>query len=143
MAKFTHYPITPNTKPRATRSDKWNKRPCILRYRRYADEVRRLGVEVPVACHHLVFVLPMPKSWSKKKKGAHLHQPHQATPDRDNMDKALLDAVFKHASGGDQHIWDGRITKIWGVTGALLVGSIEPPPLAEIAECLRLAGHEA
>ena len=129
---YIKYDVTPNTKPRATRADKWKQRPPVMRYRAYADELRRLGVEVSPGCHHLVFVLPMPKSWSKKKKAAHLYQWHQATPDRDNLDKAVLDAVFKHKEGGDQHVYDGRITKIWGEFGALLVGEIAPPPMAEI-----------
>ncbi len=139
MAKYVYYAVTPNTKPRATRKDKWSQRECIVKYRTYADEVRRLGVVVPDGLHHLVFVMPMPKSWTKKKKAENLHQPHQATPDRDNMDKALLDAVFKHKSGGDQHVWDGRITKIWGETGALLVGSIPPPPMVDIIYCINQA----
>lgn len=133
---YKKYDVTPNTKPRATRSDKWKKRPCILRYRDYADKVRALGVEVPPGCHHLVFVLPMPESWSDKKKAAALYTWHQSTPDRDNLDKALLDAVFKHKEGGDQHVYDGRITKIWGERGLLLVGEISPPNMALIIKTI-------
>jgi len=32
--------------------------------------------------------LPMPKSWSKKKKSAMAGRPHRQKPDRDNIDKA-------------------------------------------------------
>lgn len=133
---YVRYNIRPQPKPRATRSDKWNKRPCILRYRDYADKLRAMKVGVPDACHHLVFVFDMPKSWSKKKKAESLYQKHQQTPDRDNLDKALLDAVFKHKDGGDQHVWDGRITKIWANQDALLVGEIAPPPMDLIIACL-------
>jgi len=37
------YKITPVPKPRQTRSDKWKQRPCVMRYRAFADEVRAAG----------------------------------------------------------------------------------------------------
>ena len=38
--KHMIYDITPCPKPRQTQSDKWKKRPPVLRYRAFADEVR-------------------------------------------------------------------------------------------------------
>ena len=37
-------------------------------------------------------------------------QAHQQKPDADNMIKALMDALFTD----DAHIWDFRVTKVWG-----------------------------
>lgn len=110
------YPIKPNTKPRATRSDKWKQRPCILQYRAFKDEVRLHGVTLP-DCPQIVFVLPMAKSWSKKKRAEMNGKPHKQTPDIDNLAKALFDALYKD----DSHIWDCRLTKIWGHEGEIRI----------------------
>ena len=32
--------ITPVAKPRQTRSDVWKKRPCVVKYRQFADDLR-------------------------------------------------------------------------------------------------------
>ena len=103
--------IVPVSKPRQTLADKWRKRPCVLRYRAYADELRaRLGGwNVPASSWHLRFYMPMPKSWSKKKKAAMNEQPHQQKPDKDNLEKAFLDALCED----DSYVWDVRVSKYW------------------------------
>lgn len=60
------YPMTPVGKPRMTRADKWKKRPEVLCYRAFWDEVRLQCVELPESGSHVTFILPMPASWSKK-----------------------------------------------------------------------------
>ncbi|MGU0055537.1 RusA family crossover junction endodeoxyribonuclease [Enterobacter hormaechei] len=40
-------------------------------------------------------------------------KPHQQKPDKDNLEKALLDAIFDD----DSRVWDGRVTKVWGRGG--------------------------
>jgi Holliday junction resolvase RusA-like endonuclease len=47
-------------------------------------------------------------------------KPHQQKPDKDNLEKALLDAIFED----DCRIWDGRVSKVWGETGQILIGEI-------------------
>lgn len=37
--------------------------------------------------------------------------------DKDNLEKALLDAIFDD----DSRIWDGRVTKVWGVKGQIII----------------------
>ncbi|MEN0629463.1 RusA family crossover junction endodeoxyribonuclease [Phytobacter ursingii] len=111
------YPIVPMGKPRMTRADKWKKRPEVMRYRAFCDEVRLRGVVLPESGAHVTFVLPMPASWSKKKRQQHNSQPHQAKPDCDNMLKALMDALYED----DAHIWDCRITKVWGEIGQIII----------------------
>lgn len=111
------YPITPVPKPRMTQRDKWKKRPNVTRYRAYCDEVRLRGIKLPDCGYHVVFVLPMPKSWSKKKRDKMDGQPHQQTPDKDNLEKALLDAIFTD----DSTVWDGRVSKIWGIQGKIII----------------------
>jgi Holliday junction resolvase RusA-like endonuclease len=56
-----------------------------------------------------VAYFPIPQSWSKKKKAEMAGQLHRQVPDRDNVDKAILDALFKDDSG----IAAGHIEKRW------------------------------
>lgn len=120
------YPITPVPAPRQTRADAYRKppRPPVARYRAYQDELRIRQVRVPEPFHHVVFVLPMPSSWSARERAVNEGQPHRQTPDRDNLEKALLDSVY----GQDSHVWDGRATKLWGQMG-LLILSPQPIPI--------------
>lgn len=117
MREVRVYPIVAMGKPRMTRADKWKQRPEVMRYRAFKDEVRLHNVSLPESGYHLTFVLPMPRSWSKKKKAEMNGKPHQQKPDKDNLEKALLDAIFDD----DCKIWDGRVTKIWGETGKIVV----------------------
>ena len=71
------YDITPVPKPRQTQADKWKKRPAVMRYRAFADEVRLKKVYLPTERARVIFHIPMPKSWSKKKKTALNHYYHQ------------------------------------------------------------------
>lgn len=102
--------IEPVSKPRMTQRDKWKQRPCVMRYRRYCDELRSLvsADEVPIP-YRVVFFLPIPKSWSKKRKAAAEGEPHMQKPDKDNLEKAWLDALFPD----DSHVWSGWAEKRW------------------------------
>jgi Holliday junction resolvase RusA-like endonuclease len=109
--------ITPVAKPRQTRADKWKKRPCVMKYRAFADEVREKGIDIPESGCHIIFGLPMPGSWSKKKKAKMDGKPHQVRPDWDNLAKAVCDAIFEE----DSHIWDIRISKVWAEKGHIKI----------------------
>ena len=119
MSEMRIYQITPCPAPRMTQSDKWRKRPCVVRYFAFRDQVRLLGIEIPERVR-IVFVLPMPASWSKAKRAAMDGQPHTVRPDIDNFCKAALDSVFDD----DAHIWEIHASKIWGFTGAIEIGAI-------------------
>lgn len=111
------YPVTPSPAPRQVQKDRWRPSPRVLRYRAYRDELTMKGLRIPEPFHHIVFVLPMFETWSAKKKAEHEGRPHQQTPDRDNLEKAVLDTAY----GEDCHIWHGATTKLWGRRGVLLV----------------------
>lgn len=104
-------------KPRMVRGDKWKKRPSVMRYWAFKDEVRLKKVFLPVCNYHITFIIPMAESWSDKKKIKMNGQPHQQKPDKDNLEKALMDAVHDD----DAKIWDGRVTKIWGIVGQIKI----------------------
>lgn len=114
------YNITPVPKPRMTQSDRWKKRPEVLRYFAFKEEVRLKKVLIPESGSHITFFIKMPKSWSKKKKEIYNLQAHQQRPDKDNLEKALLDAVLDE----DCRVWDSRVTKRWAYEGAISIKQI-------------------
>jgi Holliday junction resolvase RusA-like endonuclease len=58
---------------------------------------------------HLVFYIPVPKSWKKYKKEEMHMKLHQSKPDWDNLAKAFFDSMLAE----DMHIADVRVTKRW------------------------------
>jgi len=106
-------PGPPAPKPRQTSRDRWLNppRPCVARYRAWADKARSCAGELPanLQCLDLKIFLPIPPSWSKKKREAHRGQPHRVRPDKDNIEKAVADALLK----ADQCIWKGSQEKRW------------------------------
>lgn len=109
-------PGKPVGKPRMTQRDKWQKRPCVLRYREFCDRCRAAAGElpaVPPARLHLVAFLPMPKSWSTKKREQLLGRGCRDKPDYDNLAKSVGDALF----GNDATIYHGTTEKYWCLEG--------------------------
>ena len=122
-ATFT-VPGSPVPKPRQTRSDKWKKRPSVVRYRRWADDareaynaakrkafpdVRFLGT-IRYERIQAVAFFKMPGSWNAATKAKMSGQPHCLRPDADNILKAIGDSLFPT---GDEHLYDLHITKRW------------------------------
>lgn len=104
--------VVPMGKPRMTQQDKWKKRPAIVRYHAFSDEVKMqmTGVDLGDPCDvSWKAYLPIPKSWSKKKKAEMAGKRHRQKPDRDNIDKAILDSIFKE----DCRVSGGRLDKYW------------------------------
>jgi len=104
--------ITPQPKPRMVKSDKWKQRPAVLNYWRFKQE---LNLKAPNLKEEIgnrltvVFGMPIPKSWSKKKKAELESRPHQQKPDIDNLCKAILDCAMIE----DSHIYQIKAIKIW------------------------------
>lgn len=112
--------IEPCPAPRMTRADRWKKRPCVLRYFLWKDEIKRQcnqnGYTLTEKLN-ITFVVPMPESWSNKKRTIMNGQPHRQRPDRDNFLKAFQDAF----DGDDGFVWDGNTRKVWGIEGRIIV----------------------
>ena len=115
-------PGTPLGKPRMTRRDKWARRPCVVSYWAWADYVRWCAGTVPpaekVESLSWVAMFQPPKSWSKTKRAGVIGTQHRSKPDRDNIDKAVLDALYP---GGDAAIARGALEKIWGWEASLTI----------------------
>jgi len=103
----------PMGKPRMTRQDKWKKRPCVMRYRQIKDEIKAACkadlTKRDVWRLDWIAYMEMAKSWSKKKRAFFAGGRHRAKPDKDNIDKGILDALFTE----DSTICEGFHSKRW------------------------------
>ena len=118
VSKIFKIDITPCPKPRMTRRDKWAKRPIVVKYFDYCNRLRLIAPEIQWEGISITFVLPMPKSWSKKKMSEMDGKPHTQKPDLDNLLKAFADALLKDDSG----LWYFReLKKVWGEKGEINV----------------------
>jgi len=109
--------IEPKAKPRMTKQDKWMQRPIVVDYRAYANKLLSFGLKSAFNELTIDFYLSMPKSWSKKKKREMEGQPHQQTPDIDNLIKGFMDALLKQ----DCHVWSVNARKFWGYEGNIFL----------------------
>jgi Holliday junction resolvase RusA-like endonuclease len=119
--------ITPQTHVRATQGDsiffripREKLRPAGLkrlmrleRYNKYKldldSEAKRKSFTMPPIGASITFVIPVPRSWSKKKKKLYHGTFHQSKPDIDNLQKAFLDSLMKE----DKQIAHLEVQKRW------------------------------
>jgi Holliday junction resolvase RusA-like endonuclease len=121
MPSVLRLSVTPTPAPRQTGRDAWNPSPRVVRYRAFRDELRiRAGQAgyAPGDQIDVVFYLPMPPSWSQKKRREMIGQPHRQKPDTDNLLKAFCDALLPE---DDCHVWDMRGRKFWAAEGTIEV----------------------
>lgn len=114
------FDVTPIGKPRMTRRDKWEPSDAAVRYFSYKSDLLKEAIETGFKIANiidLVFLMPMPDSWSQKKKREMNGKPHLQKPDTDNMIKAFCDALTDDDSG----IWDKHARKFWWDSGKILV----------------------
>lgn len=105
-------PFAPIGKPRMTRSDKWKKRPAVVKWHQWKDAARphvpENLLQSPVSVSWTAY-FPFPKTYSASKKASFLGKPHQQKPDRDNIDKLICDFLFEQ----DKGIAFGVLRKFW------------------------------
>lgn len=105
-----------------TQRDKWLNppRPEILKYRLYKHAIQNYAIIEGFNLGEILdatFILPMPKSWSKKKKQLMHGKPHIIKPDLDNIIKFVQDSLKPE---GDQMIHTIVANKIWGEEGKII-----------------------
>jgi len=128
MGKVVRILITPQTHVRTTQGDKWyfriprNKlRPAGLSRLIRIEKYNQYKIDLLALCKSKSFVLPaqglcityfipVPKSWSNKKKNLYHGTLHQSTPDIDNLMKATFDSLT-HEDKYVGHL--GSICKRW------------------------------
>lgn len=118
------FEIDPVSKPRMTRSDKWKERKTTTKYWGFKDlikyEANKQGLmTLPGEIYGIQFIIPMPKSWSVKRKEQMDGTKHVSKPDLDNLLKGLQDALCCE----DSHIWliKGELSKRWGYDGKIII----------------------
>lgn len=115
MTQVHRLNIPPCPKPRMTKADRWRKRPSVLKFFAFRDAVREWPREtmhnkiLEMESFEIEFHVPMPKSWSKKKRGYMNGAAHQQRPDLDNYLKAWKDSVFEE----DSVVWRVKASKMW------------------------------
>jgi len=120
------FPVSPFPKPRMTQRDRWKKRPVVVKYHIYKDSMNHYANEYNYCVDNvlsLTFIIPFPKSYSKKKKQELRGKPHILRPDLDNLLKAFKDALCKEDSY--VHTYE-TIKKIWGDEGQIVVKKLKP-----------------
>jgi Holliday junction resolvase RusA-like endonuclease len=107
-------PLTPMAAPRMTQNTHW-KHP---KYFKYKSDLRLLmpGYELGMSLD-IKFYLPMPKSWSKKKRAESNGSYHDQKPDIDNLVKGFMDTW----GSDDKHVAVLKAEKYWAEEGALEV----------------------
>lgn len=110
------------------RGKQWSK--AMNRYHDWCKELRSLWTygDVPVA-YELVFVIPMPKSWSQKKKREKRGTFHDQRPDKDNLEKAFNDGLCYGQEYDDSHVAFTTSAKFWGDEGAIYYRPLSMPGL--------------
>lgn len=113
--------IIPMGAPRQTNRDRWKGRPVVLRYHAFRDELRlKYKKDLPLSLQ-LVFYMPIPASYSQKKRQDLLNQPHNEKPDIDNLVKAVLDTLAPE----DKTVWRVYAEKYWSDTPGIEIEHIE------------------
>lgn len=68
-----------------------------------------------------VYLVPMPDSWSKKKKESMNGMPCLTKPDTDNITKAVKDTLKKD----DSDVWWEKAEKRWAYKGSIIIFATE------------------
>lgn len=101
---------------RLTQRSLWT--PRAKKYASYKEAIRGHlgGSELPEVLD-LEFHIPMPKSWSNKKREATRGEPHRSRIDLDNAIKGVLDAYGVE----DAHVHTLTARKYWQDEGKIII----------------------
>lgn len=129
--KYYIFDVIPVGAVRMTKSDKWKtnpnhadplkrQRPAVTKYFAFKTmlqlQAKQLNYELG---KHLdaLYLIPMPDSWSKKKKDKMNGMPCESKPDTDNITKAIKDALKKD----DSCVWWEKAEKRWAYKGSIII----------------------
>ena len=114
-------PIQPMGAVRTTQKQKWTDE----RYKKYAAYKEHIGfmarqiIKQPTTAPILAtvtFYMPIPNSWSQKKKERHEGAIHTSKPDIDNLVKGLFDSLNKIAWKDDAQVYEVHSRKLYSKT---------------------------
>jgi Holliday junction resolvase RusA-like endonuclease len=128
---FYLFDVIPMGAVRMTQSDRWKLNPnhkdplkrqreVVTRYFEFKDKIKAQSTEMKFKLSgvlEIVFLVPMPFTWSEKKKVKHNKQPVKTRPDIDNYVKAFMDALEFE----DGFVWKIIAEKRYAFKGSILV----------------------
>lgn len=123
MSTTCTFNIRPVAKPRMTRADTWKKRPPVVKYWQFKDNINRIANSNKFKLGNVVeatFYVAMPKSWSKKKQQEMCGKPHQQRPDLDNFIKS-----FDAFTDEDKTIWKITASKYWHSDDMIVISNLD------------------
>jgi len=129
--KYYIFDIIPMGAVRMSQSDRWKTNPEhkdinkrqrseVTRYFKFKNELQRQAKHLNYTIYNtldIVFCVPMPSSWSQKKKTQLIGHPVRTAPDLDNYIKAFMDALLIN----DGHIWKITAEKRYAYLGSIIV----------------------
>jgi Holliday junction resolvase RusA-like endonuclease len=124
MSNYVSIPVNPMGAVRQTRRDVWKKRPCVEKYHAFRDTLRHYSQTFDFLLSDnfkIMFYIPMPKSWSQKKRDKMYMLPHDQKPDIDNLIKAVMDAL----KPDDKKVWKISAEKRWAFEGEINIKNME------------------
>ena len=129
--KIYIFDVIPMGAVRMTQSDKWRNNPEheniikrqrkeVTRYYKLKDDIRSQAIQMnyeQLDTLEIIFLVPMPTSWSEKKKFAMNKLPVKTRPNIDNYIKAFMDALLKE----DSNFWRVVSEKRYAFKGSIIV----------------------
>jgi Holliday junction resolvase RusA-like endonuclease len=129
--RFYLFDIIPIGAPRMTQSDKWKTNPdhidpkkrqrkSVTQYFAFKTLLQLQSKELNFELGNVldaVYLMPMPNSWSNKKKERMNGLPCEVKPDTDNITKAVKDTLRKN----DSDIWYEKAEKRWAYHGSIII----------------------
>ena len=129
--RFYLFDIIPMGAPRLSQSDKWktnhnhldpNKRQrgCVTEYFAFKNKLILQAYQLNFELGKIfdaLYLIPMPNSWSEKKKAKMNGFPCEVKPDTDNITKAIKDTLRKN----DSDIWFEKAEKRWAYNGSIIM----------------------
>lgn len=129
--KFYLFDIIPTSAPRMSQSDKWKTNPnhqdpkkrqreVVTKYFAFKDNLRWQAKQMNYEFKNyldIVFIVPIPNSFSEKKKERLNGTPVKTKPDIDNYVKAFMDSLKSE----DGDVWFIKAIKVYGFKGSILV----------------------
>ena len=125
------FDVIPTSAVRMTKSDTWKLNPNhpdpkkrqrkpVTKYFAFKNLISSQANEMGfILGNHIdaVFLVPMPDSWSQKKKEQMNRMPCKVRPDCDNYVKAVQDALSKE----DGNIWFVSAKKVYSYRGSIIL----------------------
>jgi Holliday junction resolvase RusA-like endonuclease len=131
LRKFYLFDVIPTSAPRMSQSDRWKTNPnhpdpkkrqreVVTKYFAYKDTLRWQAKQMNYEFKNyldIVFIVPIPDSFSEKKKQRLNGTPVKTKPDIDNYVKAFMDSLKSE----DGDVWFIKAIKVYGFKGSVLV----------------------